>query len=73
MIMNSFPDCAISSCPFRAVVGGSEDLGIDDTKKEDRDCVDDGDTDQADRNSDHIRAVIITVVKVLGYIAIKCL
>ena len=30
MIMISFPDCTVSPRPLRAVVGGSEDLGVDD-------------------------------------------
>ena len=71
MIMISFPDCAVSPRAFRAVVGGSEDLGVDDAQEENGDGVDDGDADQAHGDPDHIRGLVMN--KVLGELRVQAL
>ena len=71
MIMISFPDCAVSPRAFRAVVGGGEDLGVDDAQEEHRDGVDDGDADQAHGDPDHIRGMVMN--KVLGDLRVQAL
>lgn len=58
MIMISFPDCTVSPRPLRAVVGGGEDLGVDDGQEEHGEGVDDGDADQADRGTHNIGGLV---------------
>ena len=58
MIMISFPDCTVSPRPLRAVVGGGEDLGVDDGQEEHGEGVDDGHADQADRHTRNIGGLV---------------
>ena len=58
MIMISIPDCTVSPRPLRAVVGGGEDLGVDDGQEEHGEGVDDGDADQADRDTHNIGGLV---------------
>ena len=71
MIMISFPDCTVSPRAFRAVVGGCEDLGVDDAQEENGDGVDDGDADKANGDPDHIGGLVMN--KVLGELRIQAL
>ena len=71
MIMISFPDCAVSPRPLRAVVGGGEDLGVDDAQEEHGDGVDDGDADQAHGDPDNIGGLVMN--KVMGELRVQAL
>ena len=55
--MISFPDRAVSSRPLRTVVGGCEDLGVDDAQEEHGHRVYDGDAGQADSDGHHVRSL----------------
>ena len=73
MIMISFPDCAVSPRPLRAVVGGSEDLGVDDAQEEHGDGVDDGDADQAHGDPDNIRGLVMVREQMMGELRVQAL
>ena len=73
MIMISFPDCAVSPRPLRAVVGGGEDLGVDDAQEENGDGVDDGDADQAHGDPDNIRGLVMVMDQMMGKLRIQAL
>ena len=73
MIMISFPDCAVSPRPLRAVVGGSEDLGVDDAQEEHGDGVDDSDADQAHGDPDNIRGLVMVRDQMMGELRIQAL
>ena len=70
MIMISFPDCAISPRSFRTVVGGCEDLGVDDAQEEHGDGVDNGDADQAHSDPDNL---VMVMNKVMGELRVQAL
>ena len=73
MIMISFPDCTVSPRPLRAVVGGGEDLGVDDAQEENGDGVDDGDADQAHGDPDNIRGLVMVMDQMMGKLRIQAL
>ena len=54
-------------------MGGGEDLGVDDAQEEHGDGVDDGDAEQADRDSDHIRTVVTFRNDLTGKSVVKSL
>ena len=73
MIMISFPDCAVSPRSFRTVVGGGEDLGVDDAQEEHGDGVDDGDADQAHGDPDNIGGLVMVKDQVIGELRVQAL
>ena len=73
MIMISFPDCAVSPRPLRAVVGGGEDLSVDDAQEENGDSMDDGDADQAHGDPNHIRGLVMVRDQVMGELRVQAL
>ena len=73
MIMISFPDCAVSPRPLRTVVGGGEDLGIDEAQEEHGDGVDNGDADQAHGDPDNIWGMVMIRDQVMGELRIQAL
>ena len=73
MIMISFPDCAVSPRPLRTVVGGGEDLGIDEAQEEHGDGVDDCDADQAHGDPNNIRGLVMVRDQVLGELRVQAL